>query len=123
MRLALATSQPDHQKQESSSTLYYEVEVTSGCNSRGQHSVWPPTFFYMKKIKEKYSKPSSIYSFPMPDYKSHTRTNDIPTSDKIAYVTPRKTIPKLVLPEGKAVSIAYNKGGYQLVDKDDLKGV
>ena len=82
----------------------------------------------MKKIKEKYSKPSSIYSFPMPDYKSpdyksHTRTNDIPTSDKIAYVTPRKTIPKLVLPEGKAVSIAYNKGGYQLVDKDDLKGV
>ena len=77
----------------------------------------------MKKIKEKYSKQSSIYSFPMPDYKSHTRTNDIPTSDKIAYVTPRKTIPKLVLPEGKAVSIAYNKGGYQLVDKDDLKGV
>ena len=109
MSLALATSQPHHQKQESSSTLYYEVEVTSGCNSRGQHSVWPPTFFYMKKIKEKYSKPSSIY--------------DIPTSDKIAYVTPRKTIPKLVLPEGKAVSIAYNKSGYQLVDKDDLKGV
>ena len=31
-----------------------------------------------------------------------------------------KYYPQLDLPEGKCVTIAYNKGGYQLVDKEDL---
>ena len=56
--------------------------------------------------------------YPMPDL--YCRPT-YPTSDKISYVSPRKIYPKLDLPEGKAISIAYNKGGYQLVDKEDLK--
>ena len=31
-------------------------------------------------------------------------------------------MPKLELPEGQSsISIAYNKGNYQLIDKEDLK--
>ena len=55
----------------------------------------------------------------MPDYSSDRCL--IPTSDKITYTSPKKVLPKLDLPEGKAISIAYNKGNYQLVDKEDLK--
>ena len=57
--------------------------------------------------------------YDMPDYQSNRCL--IPTSDKISYVSPKKALPKLELPEGKAISIAYNKGNYQLVDKEDLK--
>lgn len=57
--------------------------------------------------------------YDMPDYK--TDRCKIPTSDRISYVSPKKVMPKLELPEGKAISIAYNKGNYQLVDKEDLK--
>ncbi len=57
--------------------------------------------------------------YDMPDYSSDRCL--IPTSDKITYTSPKKVLPKLDLPEGKAISIAYNKGNYQLVDKEDLK--
>ena len=57
----------------------------------------------------------------MPDYSSDRCL--IHTSDKITYTSPKKVLPKLDLPEGKAISIAYNKGNYQLVDKEDLKNV
>ncbi len=75
-------------------------------------------------MKEKYLKidRTKLNGFPLPNYNSDS-TNIIPTSDKIGYVSPKKTISKLILPEGKTVSIAYNKGGYQLVDKEDLKSV
>jgi len=43
-----------------------------------------------------------------------------PTSDRIVGPTNKKMYPQLDLPEGKCVTIAYNKGGYQLVDKEDL---
>lgn len=55
--------------------------------------------------------------YPMPDLSCRF---SYPTSDKIVGPTSKKTYPKLDLPEGKCVTIAYNKGGYQLVDKEDL---
>ena len=66
---------------------------------------------------------NSFSGYDMPDYSSDRCL--IPTSDKITYTSPKKVLPKLDLPEGKAISIAYNiaynKGNYQLVDKEDLK--
>ena len=62
---------------------------------------------------------NNFSGYDLPDYKSNRCL--IPTSDRISYVSPKKVLPKLDLPEGKAISIAYNKGNYQLVDKEDLK--
>jgi hypothetical protein len=56
---------------------------------------------------------------PFPNYKSDRVTP--PTSDKICGIGAKKYYPTLILPEGKAISIAYNKGAYQIVDKEDLK--
>ena len=55
--------------------------------------------------------------YPMPDLSCRP---SIPTSDRIVGPTKRKYYPQLQLPEGKCVTVAYNKGGYQLVDKEDL---
>ena len=55
--------------------------------------------------------------YPMPDLSCRQSP---PTSDRIVGPTKKKYYPQLDLPEGKCVTIAYNKGGYQLVDKEDL---
>ena len=47
--------------------------------------------------------------------------NSIPTSDRISGVCTKDTKPKVQLPEGKTIGIAYNKGNYQIVDKADFK--
>jgi len=62
---------------------------------------------------------NNFSGYDMPDYTSDRCL--IPTSDKITYTSPRKTTPKLDLPKDKVISIAYNKGNYQLIDKEDLK--
>tara|TARA_B100000900_G_C20583190_1_gene718418 strand:- start:2100 stop:2372 length:273 start_codon:yes stop_codon:yes gene_type:complete len=62
---------------------------------------------------------NNFSGYDMPDYTSDRCL--IPTSDKITYTSPRKMTPKLDLPKDKVISIAYNKGNYQLIDKEDLK--
>ena len=47
--------------------------------------------------------------------------NSIPTSDRISGVCTKESKPKVQLPEGKTIGIAYNKGNYQIVDKADFK--
>ena len=49
--------------------------------------------------------------------------NSIPTSDRIPGVCVKRTLPKVTLPEGKTIGIAYNKGNYQIVDKADFKSM
>ena len=49
------------------------------------------------------------------------KRNSIPTSDRISGVCTKDTKPKVQLPEGKTIGIAYNKGNYQIVDKADFK--
>ena len=48
--------------------------------------------------------------------------NSIPTSDRIVGNTYRRYY-STSLPEGKTISIAYNKGGYQVVDAKDFKSM
>jgi len=49
--------------------------------------------------------------------------NSIPTSDRIPGVCVKRTLPKVTLPEGKTIGIAYNKGNYQVVDQADFKSM
>lgn len=47
--------------------------------------------------------------------------NSIPLSDRIPGACVKRELLKPRLPAGKAISIAYNKGNYQLVDVTDFK--
>ena len=83
-----------------------------------------------KKVKEKYQKinrPSIMKTykgFNLPnlqlDINGLTR-NSIPTSDRIPGACVKRTLPKVKMPEGKTIGIAYNKGNYQVVDAADFK--
>ncbi len=54
---------------------------------------------------------------PMPDYKCRQSP---PTSDRISGNTYKKTYTSTI-PEGKTISVPYNKGPYMVVSKEDLK--
>ena len=53
----------------------------------------------------------------MPDYKCRPSP---PTSDRIYGTTYKKQYTS-TLPEGKTISVAYNKGPYMIVDSKDFK--
>ena len=48
--------------------------------------------------------------------------NSIPTSDRIVGDTYRRYY-STTLPAGKTISVAYNKGAYQVVDAKDFKSM
>ena len=48
--------------------------------------------------------------------------DSIPTSDRIVGSTYRRYY-STSLPAGKTISVAYNKGGYQIVDAKDFKSM
>ncbi len=75
-----------------------------------------------KELMVKYEKldKEMLKGFPLPDYNSDNR-NSIPTSDRIPGVALKNAMPKVKLPEGKTIGVAYNKGNYQIVDKADFK--
>ena len=82
-----------------------------------------------KKIKETYksiTRPSftkTLKGFDLPnlqlDINGLTR-NSIPTSDRIPGACVKRSKPKVQLPAGKTIGIAYNKGNYQVVDEADF---
>jgi len=83
-----------------------------------------------KKIKETYksiTRPSftkTLKGFDLPDLQLDINglpRNSIPTSDRIPGACVKRTLPKVKMPEGKTIGIAYNKGNYQVVDAADFK--
>ena len=85
-----------------------------------------------KKVKEKYKKinrPSflkTLLGFNLPDLTldiNGLKRNSIPTSDRIPGACVKRTLPKVQLPAGKTIGIAYNKGNYQVVDATDFKSM
>ena len=82
-----------------------------------------------KSTKEKWQKITresftrTLQGFDLPnlqlDINGLTR-NSIPTSDRIPGACVKRQQPKVQLPEGKTIGIAYNKGNYQVVDKSDF---
>ena len=83
-----------------------------------------------KSTKEKWQKITresftrTLQGFERPDYTldiNGIKRNYIPTSDRIPGACVKRTKPKVQLPEGKTIGIAYNKGNYQVVDATDFK--
>ena len=56
--------------------------------------------------------------YPLPDYSCRP---SLPTSDKISGNTTKKRYYTNTIPEGKTISVAYNKGPYMVVDAKDFK--
>ena len=57
------------------------------------------------------------YGFNMPNYKCRS---SLPTSDRIIGETYKRQYTS-VIPSGKTISVAYNKGPYMIVDVKDFK--
>ena len=85
-----------------------------------------------KKIKETYksiTRPSftkTLKGFDLPNLQldiNGLQRNSIPTSDRIPGACVKQPPPKVQLPEGKTIGIAYNKGNYQVVDKADFNSM
>ena len=77
-------------------------------------------FKSFKKFKD------SLLGFKLPDLSldiNGLKRNSIPTSDRIPGACVKRTLPKVKMPEGKTIGIAYNKGNYQVVDATDFKSM
>ena len=77
---------------------------------------------WQKITRESFTR--TLQGFERPDYTLDINglpRNSIPTSDRIPGACVKRTLPKVKLPEGKTIGIAYNKGNYQVVDKTDFK--
>ena len=83
-----------------------------------------------KSTKEKWQKITresftrTLQGFDRPDYTldiNGIKRNSIPTSDRIPGACVKRTLPKVQMPAGKTIGIAYNKGNYQVVDAADFK--
>ena len=55
--------------------------------------------------------------YPIPDYSCRP---SLPTSDNISGTTTKRYYTNTI-PEGKTISVAYNKGPYMVVDAKDFK--
>ena len=60
---------------------------------------------------------SGFDGYPMPNYKCRP---SLPTSDNISGTTIKRYYTNTI-PEGKTISVAYNKGPYMVVDAKDFK--
>ena len=79
-----------------------------------------------KKNKLRFSRRKSTYEFNLPDYTldiNGIKRISLPTGDNISGICTKQSMPKVQLPEGKTIGIAYNKGNYQVVDKKDFKSM
>ena len=77
---------------------------------------------WQKITRESFTR--TLQGFDRPDYTldiNGIKRNSIPTSDRIPGACVKRTLPKVKMPEGKTIGIAYNKGNYQVVDATDFK--
>ena len=78
----------------------------------------------MKKYKTYQAFKESLLGFNLPDLSldiNGLKRTSLPTSDTIPGACVKRTTPKVTLPEGKTIGLAYNKGNYQVVDKSDFE--
>ena len=85
-----------------------------------------------KTLKETYksiTRPEftkTLKGFDLPNLQldiNGLKRNSIKTSDRIPGACVKRTLPKVQLPAGKTIGIAYNKGNYQVVDSTDFKSM
>ena len=58
--------------------------------------------------------------FKLPDYEVK---NSVPLGNRIPGICVKRKVVMAQLPEGKTISIGYNKGTYQVVEKSDYKSI
>ena len=76
---------------------------------------------WQKITRESFTR--TLQGFDRPDYTldiNGIKRNSIPTSDRIPGACVKRSKPKVQLPAGKTIGIAYNKGNYQVVDEADF---
>ena len=79
---------------------------------------------WQKITRESFTR--TLQGFDRPDYTldiNGLQRNSIPTSDRIPGACIKDNKPKVQLPAGKTIGIAYNKGNYQIVDESDFKSM
>ena len=77
---------------------------------------------WQKITRESFTR--TLQGFERPDYTLDINglpRYSIPTSDRIPGACVKRTLPKVKMPAGKTIGIAYNKGNYQVVDATDFK--
>ena len=77
---------------------------------------------WQKITRESFTR--TLQGFERPDYTldiNGIKRNSIPTSDRIPGACVKRQKPKVQMPAGKTIGIAYNKGNYQVVDAADIK--
>ena len=84
--------------------------------AREKHKKW------LKSIGVKLDSQGNVINefkgYPFPDYSVRP---SIPCSNNIIAGATKREVLKPKLPAGKTISIAYNKGNYQVVDIADIK--
>ena len=89
------------------------------------HNAWIKSLGVNIDVKTgKVSKNKKFKGYDMPNYDTDINGVErvsIPLGNRIPVGCVKKQQPKVELPEGKTIGIAYNKGNYQIVDSADFK--
>jgi len=72
---------------------------------------------YCRSLGVNIDTKNRFFGFDIPNY---TCRPSVPTSDRIVGDTYKKLYTSTI-PEGKTISVAYNKGPYMIVDSKDFK--
>ena len=88
---------------------------------KSQHHKWLATLGLSVNVKTGHIIKSKRVPKPL-DTSIFKVRDSIPTSDRIVGSTYRRYY-STSLPAGKTISVAYNKGGYQIVDAKDFKSM
>ncbi len=83
--------------------------------AREKHKKWLKSIGV--KLDSKGNVINNFQGYPFPDYSVRP---SIPCSNNIIAGATKREVLKPKLPAGKTISIAYNKGNYQVVDIADI---
>ena len=86
--------------------------------AREKHKKWLKSIGV--KLDSKGNVINEFKGYPFPDYSVRP---SIPCSNNIIAGATKREVLKPKLPAGKTISIAYNKGNYQVVDKADFNSM
>ena len=90
------------------------------------HNAWIKSLGVNIDVKTGKVKKKEFTGYDMPNYNADINGVErvsIPLGNRIPVGCTKVKMPKVQLPEGKTIGIAYNKGNYQIVDSADFKTV
>ncbi len=76
-----------------------------------------------RKAVGKRSKKTMAFKAKKPDFKKQSKKPMYPSAKVSEYKTPEDTSYKKDISKQYTVSIAYNKGAYQVIPKDEVKDI